>query len=76
MKTKFKFTLALGIMIIAIVTSGVPFGRQGQGASKPPEEPSGCYTEQEVALLMEAGQQDREAAIKLLELACENAIRN
>jgi hypothetical protein len=72
MKKKTKFILVLGIMIIAFVTSGVPFGRQGQGASK--TGVAGCYTEQDVELLMQVSQYERIQAIELLELSCQYAI--
>lgn len=73
MKKKTKFILVLGFMIIAFVTSGVPFGRQGQGASK--TGVAGCYTEQEVELLMQENHFQRNQAIELLELSCEYAIQ-
>lgn len=74
MKTKIKFILVLGIMIIAIVTSGVPFGRQGQGASKTSNGLADCYTESEVQLLMEANHCNRMQAEEVLRLSCMYAI--
>jgi hypothetical protein len=73
MKTKAKFLLVLGIMIIAMVTSGVPFGRQGQGASKTLH--AACYTEEDVQLMMETGRYNRVKAVEMLELSCEYAIK-
>jgi hypothetical protein len=73
MKKKTKFILVLGFMIIAFVTSGVPFGRQGQGASR--IGAAGCYTEQEVELLMQENHFQRDQAIELLELSCEYAVK-
>ena len=74
MKTKFRLTLVVGILTAAIVTAGVPLGKLKQEISKAPEELPGCYTEQEVTMLMDANHYQREQAIVLLELACENAI--
>ena len=74
MKTKFRLTMALGIITAAIVTAEVPLGNQAQGERKASEKLAGCYSEQEVTLLMEAGHYQREQAVELLELACENVI--
>ena len=74
MKTKIKFILVLGIMIIAIVTSGVPFGRQGQGASKTANEQSVCYSDEEVKLLMKENHCDRVQAEEVLKLSCMYAV--
>jgi len=73
MKTKFRLTLVLGIITAAIVSAGVPLGRLPQEPNKASEALAGCYTEQEVTLLMEAGHYQREQAIVLLDLACEHA---
>ena len=64
--------MVLGIITAAIVTAGVPLGKQTP-MSKASEELAGCYTEQEVTLLMEAGHYQREQAIVMLELACDHA---
>lgn len=72
MKTKFRLTMVLGIITAAIVSAGVPLGKQTL-AGKASEELTGCYTEQEVTLLMEAGHYKREQAIVLLDLACDHA---
>ena len=74
MKTKIKFILVLGVMIIAIVTSGVPFGRQGQGASKTSNGLAECYKQDEIQLLMENNHCDRVRAEELLRLSCMYAI--
>ena len=66
--------MVLGIMTIAMVTAGVPLGKQVGETSTTPVEIVNCYTEQEVSLLMEAGQYQRSQAIELLEFACNNAI--
>ena len=65
--------MVLGIITAAIVTAGVPLGNQAQGERKASEELAGCYSEQEVTLLMEAGHYKREQAIVLLDLACDYA---
>ncbi|MFZ2905785.1 MAG: hypothetical protein WAZ98_06255 [Cyclobacteriaceae bacterium] len=75
MKTKVKFLLVLGIMIIAMVTSGVPFGRQGQGASKISPNLEGCYSEQDILLLMEAGHYNRVKAEEMLRWSCLYAVK-
>jgi hypothetical protein len=72
MKTKSRFIMVLGIMTIAMVTAGVPLGKQMQEIDTTPERT--CYTEQEVTLLMEDGHYQREQAVELLELACSHAI--
>ena len=72
MKTKFRLTIVLGIITAAIVSAGVPLGKL-QEASKASEALAGCYTEQEVTLLMEEGHYQREQAIVLLDLPCEHA---
>lgn len=76
MKTKFRFIMVLGIMTIAMVTAGVPAGRQDQGTDQTVEIPTDCYTEQEIQMLMEMNHCQRERAIELLELSCQYAITN
>jgi hypothetical protein len=78
MKTKIRFIMVLGIMTIAMVTAGVPAGRQSQGTDKTVEVEivTDCYTEEEIQLLMEMNHYQREEAIELLELSCRYAIKN
>ena len=75
MKTKSRIIMVLGIMTIAMVTAGVPLTTHmnDTGASSPPL--AGCYTEEEITQLSEAGNYNRDQAIELLEFACEHAIR-
>jgi hypothetical protein len=73
MKTKSRIIMVLGIMTIAMVTAGVPLTNQYETGTIS-DELSGCYTDQEIDLLMEAGHYKREQAIDLLELACEHAV--
>ena len=73
MKTKSRIIMVLGIMTIAMVTAGVPLTNQYETGTLS-DEFSGCYTDQEIALLMEAGHYKREQAIELLELACKHAV--
>ena len=73
MKTKYRIIVVLGMMTIAMITAGVSLGKQFE-ADTTADEQAGCYTEQEIALLMEEGHYQRAQAVELLELACEHAV--
>ncbi|HEU5290945.1 MAG TPA: hypothetical protein VFU05_09905 [Cyclobacteriaceae bacterium] len=73
MKTKSRIIMVLGIMTIAMVTAGVPLTNQYETGTTT-DELTGCYTDQEVVQLMEAGNYQREQAVELLKLACKHAV--
>lgn len=75
MKTKSRIIMVLGIMTIAMVTAGVPLTTHMQDTGTSANGLAGCYSDQDIALLIEKGSLNREQAIDLLELACEHAIR-